>query len=150
MVEAIARQYISGSMWRAYEKGDREICGMTLPEGLEKNQKLEELLITPSTKGIISGVEGIPEIDDVNITRDQILKNLGVFNFRNAGDVELYEKLLTEGFNLISRELDQIGKVFVDTKFEFGYIGEGDEASLIYIDEIGTPDSSRYWDKAPL
>ncbi len=148
MVEAIARQYISGSMWRAYEKGDREICGMTLPEGLEKNQKLEELLITPSTKGIISGVEGIPEIDDVNITRDQILKNLGVFNFRNAGDVELYEKLLTEGFNLISRELDQIGKVFVDTKFEFGYIGEGDEASLIYIDEIGTPDSSRYWDKA--
>ena len=76
MIEAIARQYISGSMWRAYEKGEREICGITLPEGLKRNQKLDELLITPSTKGIISGVEGIPEIDDVNISRDQIINNL--------------------------------------------------------------------------
>ena len=148
MVEAIARQYITGSMWRSYEKGEREICGITLPEGLKKNRKMEELLITPSTKGIISGVEGIPEIDDVNITRDQILNNLGVFNFRNADDVAVYENLLTEGFNLISRELEKIGKVFVDTKFEFGFIGEGDDARMIYIDEIGTPDSSRYWDKA--
>ena len=148
MIEAIARQYITGSMWRSYEKGDRQICGITLPEGLKKNQKLEELLITPSTKGIISGVEGIPEIDDVNITRDQILKNLGAFHFRNTEDVTAYERLLSEGFNLISRELDKIGKVFVDTKFEFGFIGDGDDAQLIYIDEIGTPDSSRYWDKA--
>jgi len=148
MVEAIARQYITGSMWRSYEKGDREICGITLPEGLKRNQKLDELLITPSTKGIIEGVEGIPEMDDVNISREQILKNLEVFNFSSADDVDLYEKLLTEGFNLISRELDKIGKVFVDTKFEFGFIGEGEERKLIYIDEIGTPDSSRYWDKA--
>ena len=148
MVEAIARQYITGSMWRGYEKGEREICGITLPEGLKKNQKLDELLITPSTKGIISGVDGIPEIDDVNITRDQILNNLPVFNFRNADDVTTYERLLSEGFNLISRELDKIGKVFVDTKFEFGFIGEGENAQMIYIDEIGTPDSSRYWDKA--
>ena len=147
MIEAIARQYITGSMWRSYEKGDREICGITLPEGLKRNQKLDELLITPSTKGIISGVKGIPAIDDVNITRDQILSNLEVFHFRNKDDVARYETLLTEGFNLISRELDKIGKVFVDTKFEFGFIGEGDEAKLIYIDEIGTPDSSRYWDK---
>ena len=148
MVEAIARQYITGSMWRSYEKGDRDICGITLPEGLKKNQKLDELLITPSTKGIVTGVEGIPEMDDVNITRDQILKNLEVFNFRNEEDVTTYETLLSEGFNLISRELDKIGKVFVDTKFEFGFIGEGDDAKMIYIDEIGTPDSSRYWDKA--
>lgn len=147
MIEAIARQYITGSMWRSYEKGDREICGITLPDGLKKNQKLDELLITPSTKGIISDVEGIPEIDDVNITRDQIMNNLGVFKFRNTDDVAQYEKLLSEGFNLISRELEKIGKVFVDTKFEFGFIGEGDEARMIYIDEIGTPDSSRYWDK---
>ena len=146
MVEAIARQYITGSMWRGYEKGERGICGITLPDGLGKNQKLEELLITPSTKGIISGVEGIPEIDDVNITRDQILNNLDVFNFCNEEDVATYEKLLTEGFNLISSELEKIGKVFVDTKFEFGFIGEGDDAQMIYIDEIGTPDSSRYWD----
>ncbi|MBI9098058.1 MAG: phosphoribosylaminoimidazolesuccinocarboxamide synthase [Spirochaetaceae bacterium] len=148
MVEAIARQYITGSMWRSYEKGEREICGITLPEGLKKNQKLDELLITPSTKGIIAGIEGIPEIDDVNITRDQILNNLDVFKFRNAEDVAMYEKLLSEGFNLISRELNKIGKVFVDTKFEFGFIGEGENAKMIYIDEIGTPDSSRYWDKA--
>ena len=147
MVEAIARQYITGSMWRSYEKGEREICGITLPDGLKKNQKLDELLITPSTKGIISGVADIPEIDDVNITRGQILNNLDVFNFRNADDVTSYEKLLTEGFNLISSELEKVGKVFVDTKFEFGFIGEGDETQLIYIDEIGTPDSSRYWDK---
>ena len=147
MIEAIARQYITGSMWRSYEKGDREICGITLPESLKKNQKLEELLITPSTKGVISGVAGIPEIDDVNITRDQITANLEVFKFRKAEDVAVYENLLSQGFELISRELEKIGKVFVDTKFEFGYIGEGDEARLIYIDEIGTPDSSRYWDK---
>lgn len=147
MIEAIARQYITGSMWRGYEKGEREICGIKLPEGLEKNQKLDELLITPSTKGIISGVEGIPEIDDVNITRDQIINNLSVFNFRNKEDVSTYENLLSEGFNLISSELDKIGKVFVDTKFEFGFVGEGDNAEMIYIDEIGTPDSSRYWDK---
>jgi len=147
MVEAIARQYITGSMWRGYEKGEREICGITLPEGLKRNQKLDELLITPSTKGIISGVPGIPEIDDVNITREQIVQNLDVFNFPNEQGVERYETLLKEGFNLISRELDKIGKVFVDTKFEFGYIGEGENAQMIYIDEIGTPDSSRYWDK---
>ena len=147
MVEAIARQYITGSMWRSYEKGDREICGNTLPEGLKRNQKLDELLITPSTKGIIEGVDGIPEMDDVNISREQILNHLEVFNFSSADDVALYEKLLTEGFNLISRELDEIGKVFVDTKFEFGFIGEGEERQMIYIDEIGTPDSSRYWDK---
>ncbi|MBI9100931.1 MAG: phosphoribosylaminoimidazolesuccinocarboxamide synthase [Spirochaetales bacterium] len=147
MIEAIARQYITGSMWRSYAKGDRDICGITLPDGLNKNQKLDRLLITPSTKGIITGVEDIPEIDDVNITRDQILNNLELFNFRNAEDVSTYENLLTEGFNLISDKLDKIGKVFVDTKFEFGFIGDGDDARMIYIDEIGTPDSSRYWDK---
>lgn len=148
MVEAIARQYITGSMWRSYEKGNREICGIALPEGLERNQKLENLLITPSTKGIVTGVEGIPELDDVDITREQILANLDVFNFRHAEDVATYENLLTRGFGLISRELAKIGKIFVDTKFEFGFIGEGENIRMIYIDEIGTPDSSRYWDAA--
>ncbi len=146
MVEAIARQYITGSMWRSYEKGNRTICGISLPEGLKKNQKLDSLLITPSTKGIIKGVEGVPEMDDVDITRDQIINNLDAFKFRSAGDVSQYEKLLTQGFQLITGELEKIGKVFVDTKFEFGYIGQGEDSRLIYIDEIGTPDSSRYWD----
>ena len=56
MIEAIARQYITGSMWRAYEKGEREFCGIQIAEGLENNTKLPELLITPSTKGILKGV----------------------------------------------------------------------------------------------
>jgi phosphoribosylaminoimidazole-succinocarboxamide synthase len=146
MVEAIARQYITGSMWRSYEKGSREICGIPLPEGLKKNQKLESLLITPSTKGIVKA-PGIPEMDDVDITGEQIMENLDAFHFRNADDVRTYENLLSRGFRLISDELEKIGKVFVDTKFEFGYIGEGDDSRLIYIDEIGTPDSSRYWDR---
>jgi len=65
--EAIARQYITGSMWRGYAEGEREICGISIPDGLEKDQRLDELLITPSTKDIIRGVPGVPEKDDVNI-----------------------------------------------------------------------------------
>ena len=148
MVEAIARQYITGSMWRSYEKGNREFCGISLPDGLKRNQKLDQLLITPSTKGIITGIKGIPEMDDVDISRDQIMDNLEAFRFRTTEDVKEYEKLLTEGFRLITDELDKVGKIFVDTKFEFGYMGKGEDARLIYIDEIGTPDSSRYWDRA--
>lgn len=148
MVEAIARQYITGSMWRGYERGDREICGIPIPEGLKKDQRLDKLLITPSTKGILRGIPGVPEVDDVNITRQQILDNFAAFGFKSEGDVELYERLLTQGFSLIDRELDAVGKVFVDTKFEFGYVLVDGQSQLIYIDEIGTPDSSRYWDKA--
>tara|TARA_Y100000310_G_scaffold112743_1_gene111246 strand:+ start:1762 stop:2856 length:1095 start_codon:yes stop_codon:yes gene_type:complete len=148
MLEAIGRQYITGSMWRAYDKGAREFCGIQLPEGLKKDQRLDELLITPSTKGILRGIPGIPEKDDVNVTRQQILDNYQAFGFKSIEDVNLYEKLLTEGFQLISRELDTIGKVFVDTKYEFGYVPINDGSfALVYIDELGTPDSSRYWDK---
>ena len=82
-VEAIARQYITGSMWRDYAKGTRDFCGIDLPEGLAANQKLDEVLITPSTKGIITGVADIPEVDDVNITRENITNNLSVFNGPN-------------------------------------------------------------------
>tara|TARA_Y100000310_G_scaffold272496_1_gene287487 strand:- start:288 stop:1361 length:1074 start_codon:yes stop_codon:yes gene_type:complete len=143
MIEAIARQYITGSMWRAYERGKREFCGIQLPEGLKRNQRLDELLVTPSTKGIMKGIPGIREKDDENITRDQIINNYRAFGFRSIEDVDLYEKLLLEGFDLISKELNGLGKIFVDTKFELGYDGKG---SMIYIDENGTPDSSRYWD----
>jgi len=149
-VEAIARQYITGSMWRDYEKNwIRVFGGVTMPDGLKKDQRLDQLLITPSTKGIIRGIPGIPEQDDVNINRQQILDNYQEFGFHTAEDIELYEKLLTEGFALIGKRLDKIGKVFVDTKFEFGYIHTADgDPMMIYMDEIGTPDSSRYWDKA--
>ncbi|AIY63849.1 phosphoribosylaminoimidazolesuccinocarboxamide synthase [Pseudoalteromonas piratica] len=146
-VEAIARQYITGSMWRDYAKGVRNFCGIDLPEGLEAHQKLDNVLITPSTKGIIKGVPEVPEVDDVNITRENIENNLAAFNFKSASDIDLYEKLLTEGFKLISEQLAELDQIFVDTKFEFGYVEEVDGSQkLIYIDEVGTPDSSRIWD----
>ena len=147
MVEAIARQYITGSMWRSYEKGEREFCGIQIAEGLEKDQKLPELLITPSTKGILKGIPGVPEADDVNITRENITDNFAAFNFSKIEDVDLYEKLLKEGFAVISDALAKLDQIFVDTKFEFGYVNdENGNEKLIYMDEVGTPDSSRIWD----
>ena len=146
-VEAIARQYITGSMWRDYSKGVRNFCGIELPEGLEANQKLDEVLITPSTKGIITDVPEVPPVDDVNITRKNITDNQAALNFKSEADVAQYEKLLTEGFALISKELAELDQIFVDTKFEFGYVEQTDGTEqLIYIDEVGTPDSSRIWD----
>lgn len=148
MIEAIARQYITGSMWRSYEKGEREFCGIKLPEGLTKNQKLDQILITPSTKGILRGIPNVPEADDANIRNQDIKDHFESFNFKSIEDVELYQKLLTEGFDLISEELAKIDQIFVDTKFEFGYVKDAaGNDKLIYMDEVGTPDSSRIWDE---
>ncbi len=147
MIEAICRQYITGSMWRSYSKGEREFCGIRLPDGLQKDQKLPELLITPSTKGILTGIPGVPAADDVNITRQDIENNFEAFSFRSPADIDFYEKLLREGFNLISGALAELDQIFVDTKFEFGYVTDRNGAQkLIYMDEVGTPDSSRIWD----
>jgi phosphoribosylaminoimidazole-succinocarboxamide synthase len=118
---------------------------------LQRDQKLPELLITPSSKGILEGIPGVPAVDDVNITRMDIEKNFAAFNFRNPADIGLYEKLLGEGFDVISSELGKLDQVFVDTKFEFGYVTDGaGNDNLIYMDEVGTPDSSRIWDGAAL
>jgi phosphoribosylaminoimidazole-succinocarboxamide synthase len=146
MIEAICRQYITGSMWRSYEKGERKFCGIAMPEGLQRDQKLPELLVTPSTKGILKGIPGVPEADDVNITRQNIVDNFEAFNFRSTDDVAQYEKLLKEGFQVISNDLARLDQIFVDTKFEFGFVTDksGNE-KLIYMDEVGTPDSSRIW-----
>lgn len=147
MIEAIARQYITGSMWRAYEKGEREFCGIQIPDGLHRDQKLPELLITPSTKGILSGIPGVPEVDDVNVSRRDIENNFDAFRFQTVEDIPLYERLLAEGFNVISDALERLDQVFVDTKFEFGYVTDASgREKLIYMDEVGTPDSSRIWD----
>merc|ERR1719395_477707 len=147
MIEAISRQYITGSMWRSYTKGEREFCGLKIPDGLKNNQKLDKLLITPSTKGILKGIPGVPEVDDVNITRSDIEKNFKAFNFSDLKDIDVYEKLLTEGFNTISSALAEMDQIFVDTKFEFGYVTDkSGKEKLIYMDEVGTPDSSRIWD----
>ncbi len=149
MIEAIARQYITGSMWRAYSKGERDFCGITLPEGLAKEQKLPEILITPSTKGIMKGLDGVPEADDVNISRADIERHYQAFNFQQPADIDLYEKLLKEGFNLISDTLAGLDEIFVDTKFEFRYVKDAaGNDQLIYMDEDGTPDSSRIWEGA--
>lgn len=149
MIEAICRQYITGSMWRAYAKGEREFCGITLPEGLQRDQRLEQLLITPSTKGVISGIAGIPELDDVNVSRSDISANYRAFRFDRAADIDRYEQLLSDGFALISAEMAGHDQIFVDTKFEFGYARNASgEDELIYMDEVGTPDSSRIWDGA--
>ena len=148
MIEAICRQYITGSMWRSYEKGERSFCGFQLPDGLEKDKALPELLMTPSTKGIIKGIADIPEVDDVNITRKNIEDNYQAFNFTSPDDIKKYEQLLREGYVLISNALAEIGQIFVDTKFEFGYVQDSlGQEKLIYMDEVGTPDSSRIWDE---
>ena len=147
MVEAIARQYITGSMWRAYSKGERVFCGIELPEGLERDQRLPELLITPSTKGIMRGIPGVPEADDVNVTRQQLIENWQAFKFQSIADVDRYETLLREGFALIDKRLQALDQIFVDTKFEFGYVKDASgNQRLIYMDEVGTPDSSRIWE----
>ncbi|MEM9255411.1 MAG: phosphoribosylaminoimidazolesuccinocarboxamide synthase [Pseudomonadota bacterium] len=151
MIEAIARQYITGSMWRAYDQGERIFCGIELPDGLERDQKLPALLITPSTKGILEGIPGVPAIDDVNITRQAIADSYQAFNFRSPTDVDRYECLLRDGFALISHALAKLDQVFVDTKFEFGYVADASgQDMLIYMDEVGTPDSSRIWDGTAL
>ncbi|MGB2400652.1 MAG: phosphoribosylaminoimidazolesuccinocarboxamide synthase [Porticoccaceae bacterium] len=147
MIEAICRQYITGSMWRSYVKGERNFCGIELPDGLEKDQKLPELLITPSTKGILKGIPGVPEVDDVNISRSDIEDNHADFKFNSLEDINLYEELLQQGFDVISDELAKLDQIFVDTKFEFGYVKDAaGNDKLIYMDEVGTPDSSRIWD----
>merc|ERR1719379_3297396 len=147
MIEAISRQYITGSMWRSYSKGEREFCGLKIPDGLKNNQKLDKLLITPSTKGILKGIPGVPEVDDVNISRSDIEKNYKAFNFTSTAHIDTYEKLLVEGFNVISKALADLDQIFVDTKFEFGYVTDrSGKEKLIYMDEVGTPDSSRIWD----
>lgn len=148
MIEAICRKYITGSMWRAYAKGEREFCGIQLPEGLGKDKVLPELLMTPSTKGILKGIPGVPEADDVNITKANIEDNFAAFNFSSKEDISHYEKLLSQGFEVISQALANIGQIFVDTKFEFGYVTDAQGVEkLIYMDEVGTPDSSRIWDE---
>lgn len=147
MIEAIARQYITGSMWRSYQNGERDFCGIRIADNLTKDQRLPELLITPSTKGVLKGIPDVPEIDDVNVSRENILDNIDAFKFRNLEDVNEYERLLSEGFALISRELGKLDQIFVDTKFEFGYVTDkSGKEKLIYMDEVGTPDSSRIWD----
>ena len=133
-VEMVVRGYITGvtstSAWTAYEKGDRNFCGNELPDGMRKNEKLPEPIITPSTKA----VQGE---HDESVTPSELYK-------RGVVDPALFKELSRISMRLyergVSRAADK-GLIFVDTKYEFGLV----DGELIVIDEIHTPDSSRYW-----
>ena len=128
-VEVIIRGYITGSLWREYSQGINGQYGFMLPEGLKMNQKFMEPILTPSTKAEYG-------LHDEPIARDTIIDKL-VEESVYAQAEEYAIQLFTAGQKWASEQ----GLILVDTKYEFGMIGD----QLILIDEIHTPDSSRYW-----
>ncbi len=129
-IECIVRGYITGSGWKDYKKTGM-VCGYVLPENLQESAKLEKPLFTPSTKAELGE-------HDENITVEQAQKLLGK---------ELADKVERICLEMYSRGRDyaeQKGIIIADTKFEFGLVGD----ELIVIDEVLTPDSSRFWSKA--
>ena len=131
-VEVIVRNYITGSLWREYSSGINGQYGFMLPEGLKKDQKFDEVILTPSTKAEYG-------LHDEPISRDKIINNLVDENtYKKAEEYAL--QLFNEG----KKWADKQGLILVDTKYEFGLVDE----ELIVIDEIHTPDSSRFWVKS--
>ena len=134
-VEMIVRGYITGvtstSIWTHYENGERNFCGNALPDGLKKNQKLEKPILTPSTKAEYGG-------HDESVSREQILASgvISAEQFDYMADVAM--KLYLRGVEIAAKQ----GIILVDTKYEFGI---NDEGKIVLIDEIHTPDSSRFW-----
>ena len=134
-VEMVVRGYISGvtntSIWGSYEQGERIIYGLEFPEGLRKNQKLPQSVITPTTHG--GGKSG----HDERLTKKEIIE-------RKIVDKKLYEQMeqaALELFDFGSKLCKTRGLILVDTKYEFGLY----KGKLTLIDEIHTPDSSRFW-----
>lgn len=135
-VEMVVRGFLSGvantSVWYAYEKGERNIYGITFPDGMHKNQKLPQPIITPTTHP-----EAGSNNHDERLTRDEIIT-------KNIVEKKLYdqmEKVSLELFAFGQQWCEKNGLILVDTKYEFGvYNGK-----LMLIDEIHTPDSSRFW-----
>jgi phosphoribosylaminoimidazole-succinocarboxamide synthase len=128
-VEMVIRGYITGSAWRAYKKGARTLCGVPLPEGLRENQKFETPLITPTTKA--------DEGHDENISKEEIIA-------QGLVSREEYEQLEQYTYGLFKRGTEMAaekGLILVDTKYEFGK----KDGRIYLIDEIHTPDSSRYF-----
>ncbi len=134
-VEMVVRAYLTGttstSIWVHYEKGARTFCGHALAEGLRKHQALPEVIVTPSTKAPHGS-------HDVSASREEILAMTGMppEDFDRAAQMAL--ALFAEGQRLCKER----GLILVDTKYEFGKTPEGE---IVVIDEIHTPDSSRYW-----
>jgi len=126
-IECVVRGYISGSGWKSYRKSG-SVCGITLPEGLEESQKLPEPIFTPSTKAELGE-------HDINIDFEEAAKIVGK-------DVsERVKEYSLEIYNKGCQLAEENGIIIADTKFEFGF--HNDE--LILIDEVLTPDSSRFW-----
>lgn len=136
-IEMIVRGYISGvtktSIWYSYSQGEREIYGLHFPEGLKKNQKLKHPVITPTTHG--GGKDG----HDERLTKEEILKKKIV----SKPLYEQMEKTALALFEKGTKICDKAGLILVDTKYEFGL----HKGKLMLVDEIHTPDSSRFWIK---
>lgn len=128
-VEMIIRGYLTGSAWRAYKNGARTLCGVPLPEGMKENERFPRPIITPTTKA----TEG----HDENISREEIIAR-GIVDKDDYEQMEQYTHLL---FDLGSQKAAQQGLILVDTKYEFGKY----DGKVILIDEVHTPDSSRYF-----
>lgn len=129
-VEMIARAYLTGSSWRTYKAGAREICGIRLPEGMKEHQKFPEPLITPTTKAEHG-------MHDEDISKAEIIKR----GLIPRDEYELIEKYTMEVFLRGSEIAARHGLILVDTKYEFGRM----DGKIMLIDEINTPDSSRYF-----
>jgi phosphoribosylaminoimidazole-succinocarboxamide synthase len=128
-VEMVIRGYLAGHAWREYKAGKRTLCGVTLPEGLKENDKLPSPIITPSTKA--------KEGHDEDISREEIIAN-GLVSPSNYAQIEQYTyALFARGTEMAKTR----GLILVDTKYEFGKSGD----TIYLIDEIHTPDSSRYF-----
>ena len=129
-VEMIVRGYLTGSSWRAYKGGAREICGVKIPDGMKEHQKFETPIVTPTTKAEIGG-------HDQDISREEIIS-------QGLVKEEIYNELERISLELFKRGSEiaaERGLILVDTKYEFG-IRNGE---IYLIDEIHTPDSSRYF-----
>ncbi|MGB4415211.1 MAG: phosphoribosylaminoimidazolesuccinocarboxamide synthase [Paludibacter sp.] len=129
-VEMIVRGYLCGSAWRAYKSGVREICGIKIPDGMRENQRFPEPIITPTTKAELGR-------HDEDISKEEILKQ----GLVSAEDYALLEKYTMELFLRGTEIATQRGLILVDTKYEFGKR----DGKIYLIDEIHTPDSSRYF-----
>ena len=129
MVEMVIRGYLTGHAWRTYKSGLRELCGVKLPEGLKEHDRLPEPIITPTTKA--------SEGHDEDISREQIIAQ-GIVSESDYTQLESYTRaLFARGTEIAAKQ----GLILVDTKYEFGKRGD----QILLMDEIHTPDSSRYF-----
>ena len=129
-VEFVVRGYLAGHAWRTYSSGSRELCGVALPEGLHQNSPLPHPILTPATKA----AEG----HDEDISRKEIIRR-GILDVDTFDQIEVFALRLFERGSALAAER---GLILVDTKYEFGLDPQGD---IVLIDEIHTPDSSRYF-----